>query len=233
MSLPIDIPGSCYFMLRLVAAETAKANTPAKKRSRASKAAATDGQEADGKAALTEQNRRRRHSKPEPKFGTVKAGDTQTGELPLHATPARSSLQLQIPCRTPLHLRLCTYCSMVLMSDCKTSKQQCTPLLCTDGTCPTTLPDAGGAKRRKVLRSTYNDKGEEVTELVWEKDDSSAEPDLEPATELSSQPADKAPPPSEPASAAAPAGMCALPNTESCKHDTAGTHPTQPWTRHP
>ncbi|KAK9853083.1 hypothetical protein WJX84_008703 [Apatococcus fuscideae] len=29
---------------------------------------------------------------------------------------------------------------------------------------------AEGRKRRKVLRSTYNDKGEEVTEMVWEED---------------------------------------------------------------
>ncbi len=34
---------------------------------------------------------------------------------------------------------------------------------------------AGGPKRKKVLRTTYNDKGEEVTEMVYE-DEPTAEP---------------------------------------------------------
>ena len=52
---------------------------------------------------------------------------------------------------------------------------------------------ADGGKRRKVLRTTYNDKGEEVTELVWEeetfqpdKDKGIAEQD--PSTKVASPP---------------------------------------------
>lgn len=37
---------------------------------------------------------------------------------------------------------------------------------------------AGGPKRKKVLRTTYNDKGEEVTEMVYE--DEPADPASEP-----------------------------------------------------
>lgn len=32
------------------------------------------------------------------------------------------------------------------------------------------LPGPGEGKRRKVLKTTYNEKGEEVTEVIWEID---------------------------------------------------------------
>ena len=41
---------------------------------------------------------------------------------------------------------------------------------------------AGGGQRRKVQRTSYNDKGEEVTELVWEDaGGAAAEPGSAPA----------------------------------------------------